>query len=46
MLEINLKQLEAFVATAEHSSFTRAAEDLYLTQSTVSPYQRPGTNAG
>lgn len=38
MLEINLKQLEAFVATAEHSSFTRAAEDLYLTQSTVSAH--------
>lgn len=38
MLEINLKQLEAFVSTAEYSSFTRAAEKLYLTQSTVSAH--------
>lgn len=38
MLKINLKQLEAFVATAEFSSFTKAAEDLYLTQSTVSSH--------
>ncbi len=38
MLKINLKQLEAFVATAEFSSFTKAAEVLYLTQSTVSSH--------
>ena len=38
MLEINLKQLEAFVTTAEYASFTRAAEALYLTQSTVSAH--------
>ena len=38
MLEINLKQLEAFVTTAEYSSFTKAAEALYLTQSTVSAH--------
>lgn len=38
MLEITLKQLEAFVFTAEYSSFTRAAEKLYLTQSTVSAH--------
>ncbi len=38
MLEINLKQLEAFVTTAEYSSFTRAADALYLTQSTVSAH--------
>lgn len=38
MLEINLKQLEAFVTTAEFSSFTKAAEALYLTQSTVSAH--------
>ena len=38
MLNINLKQLEAFVATAEFSSFTKAAEILYLTQSTVSSH--------
>lgn len=38
MLRINLKQLEAFVATAEFSSFTKAAEELFLTQSTVSAH--------
>ena len=38
MLKINLKQLEAFVATAEYSSFTRAAEVMFLTQSTVSSH--------
>lgn len=37
-MEINLKQLEAFVTTAEYSSFTRAAEALELTQSTVSAH--------
>ncbi len=36
MLKITMRQLEAFVATAEYSSFTKAAEALYLTQSTVS----------
>ena len=38
MLNINLKQLEVFVATAEYSSFTKAAEELFLTQSTVSSH--------
>lgn len=38
MLKINLKQLETFVATAEFSSFTKAAEVMYLTQSTVSSH--------
>ncbi len=38
MLDINLKQLEIFEAVAERSSFTRAAEELYLTQSTVSAH--------
>lgn len=38
MLEINLKQLEAFVTTADYASFTKAAESLYLTQSTVSAH--------
>ncbi len=38
MLKINLKQLEAFVATAEFSSFTKAAEIMFLTQSTVSSH--------
>ncbi|MCI2058947.1 MAG: LysR family transcriptional regulator [Oscillibacter sp.] len=40
MLEISLKQLETFVATAEYNSFTRAGEELYLTQSTVSAHIR------
>lgn len=34
----NLKQLESFVATVEHSGFTAAAAALYLTQSTVSAH--------
>ena len=38
MLNINLKQLEAFVTTAEYSSFTKAAEELFLSQSTVSSH--------
>ena len=36
MLGISLRQLEAFAAAAEYGSFTRAAEQLHLTQSTVS----------
>ena len=40
MLDINLKQLEAFVAVVEHNSFTKAAEEMYLTQSTVSAHIR------
>ena len=36
MLKINLKQLEAFTVTAEFSSFTKAAEQLGYSQSTVS----------
>lgn len=36
MLKFTLKQLEIFTAVAECSSFTLAAERLYLTQSTVS----------
>lgn len=38
MLKINLKQLEAFAATAEFSSFTQAADALFLKQSTVSSH--------
>lgn len=38
MLELHLRQLETFVATVEQASFTRAAEELYLTQSTVSAH--------
>lgn len=40
MLDMNLKQLEAFVAVVEHNSFTRAAEEMFLTQSTVSAHIR------
>lgn len=36
MQRMTLKQLETFVAVAECSSFTQAAERLYTTQSTVS----------
>ncbi len=36
MLNITLKQLEVFVAVAECNSFTLAAEQLFMTQSTVS----------
>ena len=36
MLDISIRQLESFAATAEYSSFTRAAQELHLTQSTVS----------
>lgn len=38
MLEFSLKQLEVFVTVAKLGSFTRAAQALYLTQSTVSAH--------
>lgn len=38
MLEISLRQLETFVVTAECGGFTKAAETLHLTQSTVSTH--------
>ena len=34
MLEINLKQLESFVATVEHSGFTAAELTFYTDNST------------
>src|SRR3954470_2918733 len=37
---MDLRQLESFVAVARHKHFTRAAEDLYLTQSAVSQQVR------
>ena len=40
MLDISIRQLEAFAATAEYCSFTKAAEALHLTQSTVSMHIR------
>jgi len=45
MLNYNLKQLEVFTAVAELNSFTKAAEKLYLTQSTVSAHIRSLENA-
>ncbi|MEM6521170.1 MAG: LysR family transcriptional regulator, partial [Cyanobacteria bacterium P01_C01_bin.70] len=36
MFHATLHQLKVFEATARHGSFTRAAEELYLTQPTVS----------
>lgn len=33
-----MKQLETFVATVEYNSFTKASEELYLTQSSVSSH--------
>ncbi len=38
MLDISLKQLEVFEAVAQYSSFTVAAEKLYLSQSTISSH--------
>ena len=35
---MNLKQLEAFVSVAETGSFTRTAQQLYLTQPTISSH--------
>ena len=38
MNDISLKQLEIFVAVVEHGGFTRAAEELFFNQSTVSAH--------
>lgn len=38
MLNFSLKQMEVFEAVAELNSFSRAADELYLTQSTVSAH--------
>ena len=38
MLEFSLKQLEVFATVARVGSFTRAAQEFYLTQSTVSAH--------
>ncbi|MDO4620330.1 MAG: selenium metabolism-associated LysR family transcriptional regulator [Lachnospiraceae bacterium] len=38
MTEFTLKQLEIFAAIVEYGSFSRAAEELFLTQSTVSTH--------
>ena len=38
MNDISLKQLEIFVAVVEYGRFTRAAEELFFNQSTMSPH--------
>lgn len=38
MVEFNIRQLEAFVVTAECGSFSAAAERLFLSQSTISSH--------
>lgn len=40
MLDIGIRQMEAFVAAAEYENFTKAGEMLHLTQSTVSLHVR------
>ena len=40
MTDINLRQLEIFVAIVDYGSFTEAAKRLYLAQSTVSSHIR------
>ena len=45
MIHATLHQLEVFEATARHSSFTRAAEELFLTQPTVSMQVKQLTKA-
>ncbi len=45
MRHISLRQLEVFEAIARHKSFTRAAEELHLTQPTVSMQIRKLTDS-
>lgn len=45
MIHATLHQLKVFEATARHGSFTRAAEELYLTQPTVSMQVKQLTKA-
>ena len=37
-MDIDIKELEAFVAVVDRGSFSRAAESLYLTQPTISAH--------
>ena len=37
---MEFKQLESFVAVVKHNSFTRAAENLYISQPTISTHIR------
>ncbi len=45
MKQATLHQLQVFEAIAKHSSFTKAAEELYLTQPTVSQQMKQLTKA-
>ena len=45
MIQATLHQLKVFEATARHGSFTRAAEELYITQPTVSSQIKQLTKA-
>lgn len=45
MIQATLHQLKVFEATARHSSFTKAAEELYITQPTVSTQIKQLTKA-
>ncbi|MBR8830294.1 MAG: HTH-type transcriptional activator CmpR [Chroococcopsis gigantea SAG 12.99] len=45
MIQATLHQLRVFEATARHSSFTKAAEELYITQPTVSTQVKQLTKA-
>ncbi len=45
MLQATLHQLKVFEATARHGSFTKAAEELYITQPTVSSQVKQLTKA-
>ncbi len=45
MIQATLHQLRVFEATARHSSFTKAAEELFITQPTVSTQVKQLTKA-
>jgi DNA-binding transcriptional LysR family regulator len=45
LIQATLHQLKVFEATARHSSFTKAAEELYITQPTVSTQIKQLTKA-
>ncbi|MFM7382729.1 MAG: LysR family transcriptional regulator, partial [Microcystaceae cyanobacterium] len=45
MKHATLHQLQIFAAIAQHGSFTRAAEELFLTQPTVSQQMKQLTKA-
>ena len=45
MRQATLHQLKVFEAAARHGSFTRAAEELYLTQPTISMQVKQLTKA-